>query len=185
MDKEIYSKTKKAMEDAVEDLMKGFAGIRTGRASTSILEGIMVEYYGASLDLKKVANVIVRDARLIEIKPFDVNVSGAIEKAILKSNIGISPVNNGSIIRLEVPPLTGERRAEFSEVAKKLQEEHKVELRNIRRDANEELKALNHDKKISEDNMHTALENIQKLTNDCINKADKLLEVKTKEIVEV
>ncbi len=185
MDKEIIGKTKQAMLKAVENMKKEFASIRTGRASASILDSVEVEYYGTSLGINKVANVVIKEARFIEVKPFDKNSAGAIEKAILKSNLGITPVNDGSIIRLEVPPLTEDRRVEFTGAAKKVQEEHKVELRNIRRQANEELKALNNSKELSEDLIHQALEDVQKLTDNHINDADKLLEAKTKEIMEV
>lgn len=185
MDKEVCRKAKQSMLKAVENLKKEFVNIRTGRASATILDSVLVEYYGTTLAINKIANVIIKEGKFIEVKPFDKNAAGEIEKAILKSNIGITPVNDGNIIRLEVPPLTEERRVEFTSMAKKVQEEHKVELRNIRRQANEELKDLNNSKKISDDLMHKALKNIQELTNDHINEADKVLDVKTKEIMEI
>jgi ribosome recycling factor len=185
MENEVFKKTKFNMDKALGDLKKAFSGLRTGRANTALLDEVSVEYYGASIALNKIANIIIRDARLIEVKPFDKNACGAIEKAILKSNIGITPVNDGTLVRLEVPPLTESRMIEMVKVAKKTQEDHKIELRNIRRDANEDLKKSFNDKIISEDEMRKELEHVQKITDDFIREADKLLEIKTKEIMEI
>lgn len=185
MDKEVIQKATGLMNKAIDNLKRGLSTIHTGRASASLLNGVFVEYYGTSVAINKVANVIVREARLIEIRPFDNNSLPSIEKAILKSNLGMTPVNNGKIIRLEIPALTEERRTEFTKIAKKIGEEHRVEIRNARRQANDELKDLYKDKKISEDLMHTCEEKIQKITNDYITKVDEIMRTKNNEIMEI
>jgi len=185
MESEIYKKAHSNMQKAIENMKKAFAMVRTGRASTAILDNVKVEYYGAPVQLKQLANVIVRDARMIEVKPFDKSACGAIEKAILAANIGITPVNDGSLVRLEVPPLTEERRLEIKKSVKKIQEDYKVEIRNIRRESNEELKKANTDKKISEDILHEFLDKTQKMTDEFMAEIDKLYDLKSREIMEV
>jgi len=185
MEQEVYKKTDNEMEKAIENMKKGFSMVRTGRASAAIFENVLVDYYGAAVGLKQLANIIIRDARMIEVKPFDKNACGAIEKAILAANVGITPVNDGVLIRLEVPPLTEERRIEIKKLVKKIQEEHKVELRNVRRDANDELKALGNNKKISEDTLRIALDKVQKMTDGYMAEIDRLYDLKSKEIMEV
>jgi len=166
-------------------LNKTFSRVRTGRASISLLDGIKVDYYGAPTPIAQVANVSVPESRMILIVPWDVSVIGAIEKAIQKSDLGLTPANDGKVVRLSIPQLTEERRREIAKNVKKMAEEGKIKLRNARRDANEELKKLKKDNKISEDELFTAQEDVQKLTDQYIEKTDKILEAKEKEIMEI
>lgn len=185
MAKNIYDKVKLQMEKAIEDLKHEFMTIRTGRASTTLLEGIRVAYYGTQVPISQVANVVIPEVRLIEIKPWDKSVLPEIEKAILKSDLGLSPVNDGKIIRLKIPTLTEERRRELVKRVGKITEDHKVELRNIRRQAKDELKELETKKVISEDEKFKSTEKISQATNEYIEKIDEALRHKEKEIMEV
>jgi len=182
---ELYERGRVQMEKALEDLKHEFTIIRSGRASISLLEGIRVTYYGAQVPINQVANVVVPELRLIEIRPWDRSVLPEIEKAILKSDLGLSPVNDGKIIRLKVPALTEERRKELVKRIGKIAEDHRVELRNIRRQAKEELEELEIKKTISEDDKFKTVEKINKLTNEYIEKVDEALRNKEKEIMEV
>lgn len=181
----IYDKVKAQMEKAVDDLKHEFTVIRTGRASISLLEGIRVGYYGTQVPINQVANIVIPEVRLIEIKPWDKNVLPEIEKAILKSDLGLSPLNDGKTIRLKIPTLTEERRRELVKITGKIAEDHRVELRNIRRQAKEELIELEAKKAISEDERFKALEKINQITNECIEKIDETIKHKEKEIMEV
>lgn len=185
MAKNIYDKVKLQMEKAIEDLKHEFTTIRTGRASTTLLEGIRVAYYGTQVPISQVANVVIPEVRLIEIKPWDKSVIPEIEKAILKSNLGLSPLNDGKIIRLKIPTLTEERRRELVKRIGKITEDHKVELRNIRRQTKDELKELETKKVISEDEKFKSTEKISQVTNEYIEKIDEALRHKEKEIMEV
>ncbi len=185
MAKNIYDKVKLQMEKAIENLKHEFTTIRTGRASTSLLEGIRVAYYGTQVPITQVANVVIPEVRLIEIKPWDKSVLPEIEKAIIKSDLGLSPLNDGKIIRLKIPALTEERRRELVKRIGKIAEDHKVELRNIRRQAKEELRELETKKVISEDEKFKATEKISHTTNEYIGKIDETLGHKEKEIMEV
>lgn len=185
MAKNIYDKVKLQMEKAIEDLKHEFTTIRTGRASTTLLEGIRVAYYGAQVPISQVANIVIPEVRLIEIKPWDKSVIPEIEKAILKSNLGLSPLNDGKIIRLKIPTLTEERRRELVKRIGKITEDHKVELRNIRRQTKDELKELETKKVISEDEKFKSTEKISQVTNEYIEKIDEALRHKEKEIMEV
>jgi ribosome recycling factor len=182
--REIYGETEKDMKKSLEVTQKAFAGIRTGRASLSLLEGIHVDAYGSSLPLNQVAALSVPENRLITIQPWDQSLISAIERAILKSDLGITPSDDGKIIRLAVPSLTEERRKELVKVIKKMGEEGRVAIRNIRRDTNEELKAQEKKKEISEDDLHKALDHIQELTNRYIEHLEEILAKKEKEILE-
>ncbi|HQI25069.1 MAG TPA: ribosome recycling factor, partial [Smithella sp.] len=155
------------------------------RASVSLLDGIKVDYYGTPTPIAQVANVSVPESRLILIVPWDVSIIGAIEKAIQKSDLGLTPANDGKVVRLSIPQLTEERRKEIAKNVKKMAEEGKVKLRNARRDANEELKKLKKDNKISEDELFTAQDEVQKLIDQYIDKTDKILAAKEKEIMEI
>jgi ribosome recycling factor len=185
MDQQVRNKTAERMKGAIEVLKKDFGSIRTGRASLALLEGISVEYYGSQSPLNQVATLNVPDSRTISIQPWDPKVINEIEKAILRSDLGLTPTNDGKLIRINIPPLTEERRKQLVKVVKKRTEEAKVAVRNIRRDTNEQLKKLNKDKELSEDDLKKALEEIQKLTDSYIAKADEALKHKEDEIMEV
>jgi ribosome recycling factor len=175
------------MHKAHEVLKKEFAAIRTGRASLGILDGIMVDYYGTPTALNQVSNLSVPDPRTIVIQPWEAKMLGAIEKSILQSDVGITPSNDGKIIRLSIPPLTEERRQQIVKHAKKLAEDAKVACRNIRHDANNDLKKKSKDKDahMSEDEVKKQQDEIQKLTDNHIKKIDELLAHKEKEILTV
>jgi ribosome recycling factor len=179
----VYKETKEKMEKAIEALKKEQGRIRTGRASVSLLDGIRVQYYGSTVPLNQVASVAVPESRLITIQPWDNKAIGDIEKALLKSELGLTPINDGKMIRINIPPLTEERRKELVKVIKKMAEEAKVALRNIRRESNESLKDLKKDKVLSEDGLFKGQEEVQKITNDYIEKADQISEEKEKEIL--
>ena len=173
------------MEKAVEALQHDMAGIRTGRASISVLDHIRVDYYGTPTPLNQIANLHVPEPSLITVQPWDVTQIAAIEKAIRSSDLGLNPANDGKLIRLPVPPLTEERRRDFVKRLHAIAEDHRVAVRNIRRDANEHLKKLMKDKSISEDQEHTALEEVQKLTDSVMSKLDSAAKSKEKEIMSV
>jgi ribosome recycling factor len=185
MEKELKSKTTERMQGAIETLKKDFGGIRTGRASLALFEGIMVDYYGTPTPLEQVATLNIPESRLITIQPWEQRLVSDIEKAILKSDLGLTPANDGRIIRIPIPPLTEERRRQLVKVVKKRGEDAKVAIRNIRRDTNEALKKLNKDKHLSDDDLKKSLEEIQKLTDSYIDKVDEALKHKENEIMEV
>jgi ribosome recycling factor len=185
MKEQIFQKSKDEMEKTISALDKSFSRVRTGRASVSLLDGIKVDYYGAPTPIAQVATLSVPESRLIVIAPWDVTIISAIEKAIQKSDLGLMPSNDGKIIRLSIPQLTEERRKELVKIVKKMAEEGKVKLRNSRRDANEELKALKKNNKMAEDELFAAQEEVQKLTDRYIEKTEKILLVKEKEIMEI
>ncbi len=173
------------MEAAVEALKKDFASIRTGRASLALMDGILVEYYGNPTPLNQVSSLSTPDSRQIVIQPWEQKIISDIEKAILKSDLGLTPMNDGKIIRINIPPLTEERRKQLVKVVKKRAEEAKVSVRNIRREFNESLKQLEKEKEISEDELKKSLDDVQKITDSYIKKVDEKLEHKEKEIMEV
>lgn len=173
------------MDKALTSLDREFAKLRTGRASAALFDGIKVEYYGTMTPLGQLATVAVPDSRTITIQPWDRGAFSAVEKAILKSDLGLNPVNDGKILRITIPPLTEERRKELVKVAKKYTEEGKVAIRNIRRDANDALKKLEKEKQITEDEFKRAQEETQKLTDAAVAKADTLFSAKEKEIMEI
>jgi ribosome recycling factor len=185
MIKDLLAETENHMKGAIEATKKELASVRTGRASASILDRVVVEYYGASTQLNQLANISVPEARMIVIQPWDKSSLGAIEKAIQKADLGLNPVNDGIIIRLPVPQLTEERRKDLVKVVKKEAEDKRIVIRNLRREANEKIKVLEKDIKASEDEGKRALEEIQKLTDKYIAEIDKLVEHKEKEILEV
>jgi ribosome recycling factor len=173
------------MKKGVEATQKKFAGIRTGRANPTILDPVMVDYYGTPVPLKQLANVTVPEPRLIVVQPYDKGATKDIEKGIQKSDLGLNPVVDGGVIRLPLPALTEERRKELVKVVKKEAEEGKVTIRNIRRDAMDALKGMKDKKELSEDAVKTKEDQLQKLTTKYTEEIDKLLSVKEKEIMEV
>lgn len=181
---EVIRKAEQDMKRATEATLKDFNSVRTGRASVALLDGIVVDYHGTPSPLKAVANLATPERRLITIQPWDASLIPAVEKAILKSDLGITPTNDGKVIRLAIPALTEERRKELVKVVRKLAEEGRVIIRNIRRDANEALKKLEKSKHLSEDSVRKGVEQIQDLTNRMIKSLDELLEKKEKEIME-
>jgi ribosome recycling factor len=183
--KEVLANTESHMDQSIEHLQHEFGGIRTGKANPALLDSIKVDYYGQKVPLKQVASIAVPDARLITVQPWDKNVIGDIEKAILASELGLNPQNDGTIIRLPIPQLTEERRKDLVKVVKRLGEDAKVALRNIRRDANENIKKLEKKHEIGEDEMHTNQDVIQKLTDQFVNKVEEVVAAKEKEILEL
>ncbi|WP_119469075.1 ribosome recycling factor [Vibrio cholerae] len=182
---EIKKDAQERMEKSVEALKNGLAKIRTGRAHPSLLTGISVDYYGAPTPLNQVANVIAEDARTLAITVFDRELTQKVEKAILMSDLGLNPMAAGTIIRVPLPPLTEERRRDLVKIVRGEAEGGRVAVRNIRRDANNDLKALLKDKEISEDDERRAQEEIQKLTDAAVKKIDDVLAAKEKELMEV
>ncbi|RJO61050.1 ribosome recycling factor [candidate division WS5 bacterium] len=185
MQKEAHKKIVERMEKTVDVLKKDLAGIRTGRASLAIFDGIMVDYFGTPTPLNHVATLSVPESRLITIQPWDPKIIPNIEKAIQKSDLGLNPNNDGKIIRLAIPQLTEERRKEIVKHVHKRGEEAKISLRNIRRDGNEEMKKMEKDKHISEDETKRAIDEIQKLTDAYIKKVDETISHKEVELMEV
>jgi len=184
MIEEILQETRQKMENSIEALKRDFKRIRTGRATTALLDGIKVNAYDSQMPLDQVASLSVPESRLITIKPWDQSIIGEIEKAILKSELGLTPMNDGKIIRISIPPLTEERRKELAKLARKMGEENKIAVRNHRRDANDMLKELKNEKEISEDEMYKAQEDVQKLTDEFIKEVDAQTAEKEKEITE-
>lgn len=182
--KEILHNAEDKMKKAYESVAREFSEIRTGRASPSLVEGLHIDYYGTPTLLKQLASISAPDAHLIVIQPWDISAIAEIEKAIMKSNLGITPSNDGKLIRLSVPPLSKERRQELAKVVHNMSEEGRVSLRTIRRDAKEALEKLEKDKIISEDDKFRGIEDLQKLVDKYIVRVDELLENKKKEILE-
>lgn len=185
MEKQLKAKTTDRMQHTIDVLKKEFASVRTGRASLALLDGIKVDYYGTPTPLQQLATLSTPDSRQILIQPWEQKIIPDIEKAIMKSDLGLTPANDGKSIRLIIPQLTEERRKDLVKVVKKKAEEARVAIRNIRRDANEELKKLEKEKHLSEDDAKRAHDEIQKLTDSFIKKVDELLAHKEKEIMEV
>jgi ribosome recycling factor len=185
MIKDLIKEAENHMKGTIEATKKELAAVRTGRANAGILDRVMVEYYGTPTPLNQLANINVPEARMILVQPWDKSALGAIEKAIQKADLGLNPVNDGLILRLPVPQLTEERRKELAKLVKKEAEEKRVVIRNLRRDTNEKIKALEKEGKVSEDEGKRGLEETQKLTDKYIVEIDKLLEQKEKEVMEV
>ncbi len=182
---DVHKNAESRMNKAVESLDVRLSKIRTGRAQPALLDGIMVDYYGSQTPLRQVAQINVEDARTLKLSVFDRNAIKAVEKAIQQSELGLNPVVAGVEIRVPLPPLTEERRKELVKIVKNEVEQTKVEIRNIRRDANAEVKDLQKNKEISEDDQRSAEEKIQKQTDASIKKADDLLAAKQKELMEI
>ena len=184
MKEEILSDLRKRMGKTVEALKREFKKIRTGRATPALLEGIKVECYETQMPIEQVASISVPESRLIIVQPWDQSIIGNIEKAILKSELGLTPMNDGKIIRIAIPPLTEERRNELAKLARKMAEESKIAIRNLRRDANDMFKDLKNEKEISEDEFYKCQNEVQKITDEFIKKIDEVTAQKEKEILE-
>ena len=185
MVKEIFEDLNERMGKSIESLKREYSRLRTGRASVPLLDGIRVSYYETPTPLNQMASLAVPEPRLIVIQPWDKTAIGDIEKAILKSELGLTPMSDGKVIRIAIPPLTEERRKELVKVARKMAEDNKVAIRNIRRDANDMLKDLKTEKEITEDNLYRSQDEVQKITDDFISQVDELCETKEKEILEI
>lgn len=181
----VFKELEKSMGKAIKSLEQNFNRLRTGRASTSLVENIIVDYYHTPTPLNQLASISIPDSRTIAIQPWDRGSFGNVEKGIMKSDLGLNPVNDGKIIRINIPPLTEERRKELVKIAKKNTEDAKIVIRNARRDANETLKKMKNAKEITEDDLHKGQEKTQGFTDDFVDKADNLLVEKEKEIMEI
>ena len=181
----VYAELEKKMKASIDAFRKELNSIRTGRASLSLLDGITVPYYGVPTPLNQVATLSVPESRLITIQPWDSSVTGEVEKAILKSDLGLTPSNDGRVIKIPIPPLTEERRKQLVRVVKKHSEDCKVAIRNIRREGNDDLKALEKERTISEDELRRAQDQVQKLTDKFISMAEQISVQKEKEVMEV
>jgi ribosome recycling factor len=183
MKDDVLKESRRKMEKVLEVMARDLSRIRTGRASVALLEGIKVDCYGTTMPLSQVASLAAPESRLLTVQPWDTSVLGDIEKAILKSDLGLNPANDGKVIRLPIPALTTERRKELAKMVKKMAEEAKVALRNVRREANEDLKDLKKEKLLAEDDAHRGQEEVQKLTDEYIKKVDLQAAEKEKEIM--
>lgn len=184
-DAPIKQKLTTQMDQAVEHLKRDLAGLRTGRASVALLDGVRIDYYGTMTPLKQVSNISTPEARLITIQPWEPSQIKEIEKALANSGLGLNPSNDGKMIRVPLPQLTEERRKELAKVCKKHGEETKVQIRGFRRDANEELKKLQKDAKLTEDELRKAEQDTQKLTEQYGQRIDDIIKKKDQEIMEV
>jgi ribosome recycling factor len=180
----VYRDSKDNMGKVIEALKKELKRVRTGRASLSLLDGIKVDYYGTLTPLNQLATLAVPESRQITIQPWDTTVIKEIEKAVLKSDLGLTPSSDGKIIRIAIPPLTEQRRKELVKIVHKISEEYKVSVRNLRRDANELIKDIKKDGKITEDEAFKSQEKVQKITDEHINLVDACYKEKEKEILE-
>jgi ribosome recycling factor len=183
--KDSFVQLKTRMDKAVEDFRQEMAATRTGRASVHMLDGVTVDAYGSQMPLNQIANVSAPEPQLITVQAWDVSLIGAVEKAIRSGDLGLNPMNDGKLIRVPVPALTEERRKDMVKHLHKVLEEHRTAVRNIRRDGNELIKKALKDKKITEDEEHGALDQIQKLTDDEIKKMEELAKGKEKEVMSI
>lgn len=181
---DLYEETQNEMEKAVNSLKKELDRVRTGRASLTLMDGIRVDYYGTPTPLNQMATLGVPESRLITIQPWDASVIKDIEKAILASDLGLTPSSDGKMIRIAIPPLTEDRRKELVKRVNKICEDHKIGVRNVRRDSNEMIKSFKKDGDIAEDDAYKANDAVQKITDDYINKIDMIYTEKEKEILE-
>lgn len=181
----MMNETKERMEKAIGAYQRELATVRAGRANPSLLDKVTVEYYGAQTPLNQIASITVPEARMLLITPYDKTALGDIEKAIQKADLGITPSNDGNIIRITIPALTEERRKELAKLVKKYSEDAKVAVRNIRRDANDDLKKLEKNGEMTEDELRSSTEDVQKLTDEYVSKIDEITKDKEKEIMEV
>ena len=173
------------MSKAVESLRHELGSVRTGRASAGLVEHLRVDYYGAPTPLNQLATISTPDARLIVIQPYDRGAMGAIEKSILKSDLGLTPSNDGTVIRLSIPPLTDERRRELAKHVRKRVEDARVAVRNVRRDCHDQIRKLEHDHTISQDDLHRSETDLQKLTDEQVKEIDKVGELKEQELLAI
>ena len=184
-EKDVVKETRPRMESVIEDVRRKLATVRTGRAAVSLLDAVMVEYYGTPTPLNQMASVHAPEPNMLTVQPWDQTQLGAIEKAIRASDLGLNPTNDGKLIRIPIPPLTEERRKQLAKQVHEIAEEHRTAVRNLRRDANDRLKKLLKDKAISEDAERDGLEEVQKLTNTYIGKIDELAKSKEQELLHV
>jgi ribosome recycling factor len=184
-EKDVIKEARPRMEGAVEDLRKKLASIRTGRAAVSILDNVVVDYYGTPTPLNQMASVHAPEPQMLTVQPWDQTQIGAIEKAIRAADLGLNPSNDGKLVRVPVPPLTEERRRQLARQIHDVAEEHRTAIRNVRRDSNDRLKRMLKDKQISEDAERDALSEIQKLTDTHIGKIDEFAKSKEQEILNV
>jgi len=183
--KDIINDARKRMDSAVEDSRKKLASVRTGRASVSLLDNVVVDYYGTEMPLNQVGTIHAPESTMLTVQPFDPTQLANIEKAIRASELGLNPSNDGKLIRVPIPPLTEDRRKQMVKVVHEMAEEHRTAVRNVRRDANDHLKRMLKDKTISEDAEKDALEQVQKLTDQHITKINEVAEHKEKEVMTV
>ncbi len=185
MNAQVLDELKKDMEHTLEALRKEFTKVRTGRASTALIEGVMVEYYGTRTPLNQLAALSAPEPRLLLVQPYDRSIMASVEKAIYQSDLGLTPVNDGKVIRVPIPELTEERRKELVRHIRKVAEDYRVSLRNHRRDANEHLKKMQKDKQIAEDEARATQDRVQKVTDEYIEKLDKVLKSKEDDLMVV
>jgi len=183
--KEILKEVEVKMKKSIESARREFAEVRTGRAHPGLIEGMHVDYFGTATPFKQIASISTPDPRTVLIQPWDVTVIPEIEKAISNSSLGVSPTNDGKVVRISIPPLSEERRVELKKIVKEMAEKSRISLRTIRRDANDKLKKLQSDKTISEDDYFKSHDEVQKLTDKHIKEIDRLLEEKGKSLMEV
>lgn len=185
MNDEVISTARQGMSKAIDALKKDLSRVRTGRASTAILDEVVVDYYGTPTPLNQVGTLSVPEPRLITIQPWERNMIPQIEKAILKSDLGLTPNSDGQVVRISFPPLTEERRKEMVKLARRLGEDAKIAIRNVRREANETLKKLEKEKEITEDDLKRGEKDIQDLTDSFVQKVDNTIDKKEKEVMEI
>ena len=183
--KSVLSDGKKRMAGAITSLEKDFGKLRTGRATTALVDSIVVDYYGTPTPIGQLSSISVPDSKTITIQPWDKGAFGSVEKAIMISDLGLNPVNDGTIIRIVIPPRTEERRKDLVKIAKKYTEDAKVAIRNVRRDMNDALKKMEKDKDISEDEKKHGETDVQKMTDDFVKQSEEALTAKEKEILEI
>jgi ribosome recycling factor len=183
MKDEVLKETRRKMDRVLEAMARDLSRVRTGRASVALLEGIKVECYDTSMPLSQVASLAAPESRLLTVQPWDSALLGDIERAILKSDLGLNPVNDGKIIRLPIPALTTERRKELVKMVKRMEEEAKVSVRNVRREANEDFKEMKKEKILSEDEAHRGQDEVQKVTDEYVKKVEAQSAEKEKEIM--
>lgn len=183
--KDLERTAKERMGQPIAHLRKELSSIRTGRATPAVLDGVQVDYFGTPTPISQLASVSAPESRLIVVQPWDPTVLGEMEKAILRANLGLTPTNDGKVIRISIPALTEERRKELVKVARKMAEEGKVALRNVRRELKEQIKDLEKKKEVSEDQMHTAQAEVQKLTDQFVEQVGEIIQKKEEEILEI
>jgi ribosome recycling factor len=183
MKDEVLTETRRKMDKVLEVMARDLSRVRTGRASVALLEGIKVECYGTTMPISQVASLAAPESRLLTVQPWDTSVMADIEKAILKSDLGLNPANDGKIIRLPIPALTTERRKDLVKMVKKMEEEAKVALRNVRREANEDFKEMKKEKILAEDDAHRGQDEVQKITDEYTKKVEVQAAEKEKEIM--
>ena len=184
-EKDVIKESRPRMEAAIDDVRRKLATVRTGRAAVSLLDSVMVEYYGTPTPLNQMASVHVPEPQMLTVQPWDQTQLGAIEKAIRAADLGLNPSNDGKLVRIPIPPLTEERRKQLAKQVHEIAEDHRTAVRNIRRDANDRLKKMLKEKAISEDAERDGLDEVQKMTNTYIGKIDELAKTKEQEILSV